>query len=745
MREAARRNLLGTLGIFVGGGWVVLQVMDLFIERGLLPEWTFRGALVALALGLPVVLTTAFVQAGRRLVEEGGVDEHAVDPDLARLFTWNRALLGGVVAFALLGAATAGYMIMRVTGIGAPGTLAAQGTFEVGSRVILADFESSVGEAAPAELITEALRIDLEQSGAFDLIDPAAVASVRERMLLEPDEQLTEEAAREVAVRLGATGVISGEIGQVGSSYVLTSRLIAAESGDVLAPFRQSARDADELIDVIDALAADMRIKVGESLRAVASSESLAAVTTSSLEALKNYSYVASRIPRRAIDPAVSQTILDEAVTLDSTFAAANILLAIQINNWGGSPERAWEAVSQAYRHRARLSERERAYVEAYYLKEAGDRQGAMSAYRQIMELDPDNTSAAGNLADLSMYAGDYQTAISLLRARPDRDSWVWSWNLITSLAAVRRFDEAFAELDSLVQNIPEDESEHWVRGFLLMASGDIDGARAWNDAAMGTATEDGWRLVSLDADLDLLSGNVAAAREKLTGLEVGSRREGRPGAALYFATRSALARTWVEGDGDAALRGLTTSLDALGPDALSVRDQDLPSMAMLQALAGDEEAVGSTLDRYRTGVDPATDAVGRATALAAERLAAIRAGDQASLEALGHALDAIDCARCGDLLRGVGAEAAGDVDAAILAYERYLASPFFDAGNPVLHFFATNVHERLGPLYEEAGEPEKAVEHYRRFAELWRNADAELMPRVVYARSRVEALAPDR
>ena len=65
LREVHRRSVWHTLAVFIGGGWATLQVIDLFIGRGFAPEWVFCGALVVLAIGLPVVLTTAFMQGGR--------------------------------------------------------------------------------------------------------------------------------------------------------------------------------------------------------------------------------------------------------------------------------------------------------------------------------------------------------------------------------------------------------------------------------------------------------------------------------------------------------------------------------------------------------------------------------------------------------------------------------------------------------------------------------------------------------
>ncbi|MEX0909534.1 MAG: tetratricopeptide repeat protein, partial [Gemmatimonadaceae bacterium] len=49
--------------------------------------------------------------------------------------------------------------------------------------------------------------------------------------------------------------------------------------------------------------------------------------------------------------------------------------------------------------------------------------------------------------------------------------------------------------------------------------------------------------------------------------------------------------------------------------------------------------------------------------------------------------------------------------------------------------------HERLGRLYEAKGDRARAVAHYTKFVELWRNADPALQPRVQAARQRVAQL----
>ena len=64
------RTLLQILGIYAAGCWFVLQVVDVLIENMGLPGWVFPFALVLLLIGLPIILTTAFVQ--KRIVAPAG-------------------------------------------------------------------------------------------------------------------------------------------------------------------------------------------------------------------------------------------------------------------------------------------------------------------------------------------------------------------------------------------------------------------------------------------------------------------------------------------------------------------------------------------------------------------------------------------------------------------------------------------------------------------------------------------------
>ena len=86
----------------------------------------------------------------------------------------------------------------------------------------------------------------------------------------------------------------------------------------------------------------------------------------------------------------------------------------------------------------------------------------------------------------------------------------------------------------------------------------------------------------------------------------------------------------------------------------------------------------------------------------------------------------------------------AGDTEAAISAFDAYLETPW------AMRIFGDHIKrayflERLGQLYDEQGNLEKAVLYNARFVELWADADADLQPRVKAAQARLDEIVRER
>src|SRR3970282_1095929 len=106
----------------------------------------------------------------------------------------------------------------------------------------------------------------------------------------DPSRALSQDAAHDVATRIGAKAVLVGDVAQLGSGYVLTARLVGVADSVTLLAERETASDAGALIPAVEALSRKLRERIGESLRNVRAGQPLQQVTTRSLPALRAYS-----------------------------------------------------------------------------------------------------------------------------------------------------------------------------------------------------------------------------------------------------------------------------------------------------------------------------------------------------------------------------------------------------------------------------------------------------------------------
>ena len=88
----------------------------------------------------------------------------------------------------------------------------------------------------------------------------------------------------------------------------------------------------------------------------------------------------------------------------------------------------------------------------------------------------------------------------------------------------------------------------------------------------------------------------------------------------------------------------------------------------------------------------------------------------------------------------GMAYDAAGMADSAVLVYEQYLELDDLNRSQQDnVNLF--QVLRRLGELYDQQGNTERAIDYYNRFVELWENAEPALQPQVEEIRSRLAEL----
>ena len=235
---AAKHHPVRVAALFgVAAAAMLAIVYGLMIALGL-PDWVFLGAVILLAIGLPIMLVTGRHEGQRAVAMTTGLQVRT-PVGLKKHFTWRRAIGGGGAAFAGLTVVAAGYMGMRTLGIGPAATLASAGTIAEREPIVLAQLDNRTPDSTLGSTITELLRVSLSQSSFVKLVDPARLSESLGRMQRDPNTPVDEAIGLEIAEREGIKAVLSGDVVPLGDGFVISSRLLAAD-GTVLTALRRS-------------------------------------------------------------------------------------------------------------------------------------------------------------------------------------------------------------------------------------------------------------------------------------------------------------------------------------------------------------------------------------------------------------------------------------------------------------------------------------------------------------------------
>ncbi|PYP69353.1 MAG: hypothetical protein DMD41_16990 [Gemmatimonadetes bacterium] len=730
--------------LFAAASAGVLSAVSLLVRFLGLPDWVLAGAVVLLLLGFPIVLLTGLLERRRAQARASGRIATTPTGGVRGLFTWRRATQGGVLAFAALGVGTAGWIMMRLLGIGPVGTLLAKGRLAEKDRLMVADFDNRTADAGLGQSLTEAFRIDLAQTRVVTLLSAGAVSEALTRMQRDPAAPLTLGVAREVAAREGAKAVVVGEVSTVGQGFVLSARLVATADGSELVALRETADDDRRLVAAIDRLSRRLRERIGESLRTIRAGPPLERVTTVSLPALKLYSEGVRAFDGSDYTQAAS--LFEQAIALDSTFAMAWRKLGVSRQHLGSSLDQAVAALSHAYRLRDRLPEVERLHTAAYYYWAVTNDLGAAEAvYRQVLALDPDDMIALGNLSEIVAARRQFAEAESLMaRSIHLEPAGVSFWDLINYQLAQGKVNQARQTLVQFAKAFPESYDYHAARAWLPAGVGAYDSAqRGWVN--VGLRFREPAQQADVHANLAALSqiqGKLAEAeRHSSQGAAVEEQRA-NPGGSVFASSLLAFGYAVLRHDSAGALRLMQAALAKHPLDQIAPFARPYAVLVMTYAVAGRPDLARRLLFEYEAS---RPDEVRNWWGPYLRGYVAL--GERKSQDAIAALRQAVErspvCNACGYWELGLAYEQAGQPDSALAAYEQVATDP--GTGNEVFWYLRWTLPpslRRLGELYEARGDRAKALEYYGRFVDLWKGADPELQPVVRDMRARAARLA---
>jgi DNA-binding SARP family transcriptional activator len=634
-------------------------------------------------------------------------------------------------------------------GSGRTPSLLSAGKLTSQDRIIVARFaHRGSSDSTLGLVVSEALASDLRQSNAVALVGPAQISGALRRMGKSPSAVVDDSVAREIARRDGIKAVLAGTVDQVSGGFVLTARLFSADSAQELTSARSVATGASDLLPAIQALSHQLRAQIGESLRRVRGSPALSDVTTPSFEALRKYAE-GWHAWNFEFNRHRAQTLLEEAVAIDSGFALAWRLLAV-IYDGGRQADLSSAAMARAYRNISRLSERERLIIELDYFGYGPgyDRAKAITAVERLIRGYPDFRGVASTLGNLYRSRRQFAKAESVYRANLSPDFRVMYVGLTRALVNQRKLAAAESVTASYAQHFQSAQGDVGLQlGWLFYIQRNVDSAVAVQPTSHPNP---GTRALALSnlSGLERLRGRLAlSARYRL---EADAIYRTLPGArdplevfldsatvALNYRRDPALARSILE-------RGLNrTTWDSIPKGAR----QPL-RISRLFAQAGDPTSARRFVRRLDLDVGSDTALRRHMAPLVSQTMAQILSAEGKHEEALAAYRSGLtrsdgpidECIPCEDVDFGRLFDAAGQPDSALARYERYLASTnasLFTADRDYL----PPVLLRVGDLHSERGARDKAYPAYARLAQLWHQADPALRPTLDRVRSAMRAI----
>jgi len=620
-----RRSLWQVLALYVVAGWIALEVVTTLTEALGLPDWFPAFAFVLLIIGFPVVLAVAVLE-GRREAMRGPAHVHAgrVDsvadaarpggpgpttagappdagmagdpddprggdpagaPDAAgpavgargaaqrkprsvwapeRIFTWRNAILGGVGALALWGAAAGAWLLLG----GATPSRADAGAGRASVAALpFANLSADEEDRYFADGVHEEILTRLSKIGALRVISRTSVMGYRD----------SEMRLGDIADELGVRYVLEGSIRRGANVLRVTAQLIDAETDEHL-----WAETYDRPREDLLAIQSDVAQRIAEALHAELTPEEqarIAARPTADMEAYDLYLRALDygRIGDAADHEAQGRNwrlavdLLERVVERDPEFALAWAALGyrhVELVWFGHDP-------TDARRELARRAV-ERAVELAPDLGEARLAKGwyHYHGYRDYDAALAEAERAAASLRDPSL---------AVLIASVERRKGNYE-------AALREFRRA-AEVDPRNAAWPRE-----VAGTAAWGLGRLDEAREAFARARSLAPD--WAAVYTErAQVEmLLAADPEAAERELAAWE----RIGAATEPAFVIARFDLA--FLLRDPDAALQALETA----GGTVLDLQDQVVP-VPLLRAQA--LELAGRT-DEASAGYDRATEAL---------------------------------------------------------------------------------------------------------------------------------------
>ncbi len=397
-------------------------------------------------------------------------------------------------------------------------------------------FKNSTGDKkfdSSKEALCHMLIAKLSQSRYIRVLDMDQIYGLLKRLRLNEQENYTPEDLKEIASRGLASHIVQGSLSKSGERFRIVLTLKNASAQEIIPPEIAEGTGEDSFFTIVDDLAGRLKSSLGLTGQSAASdiNRNIRDVTTNSLEAWKFYSqgyqlYLAG-------DALKAIPYFEKAVTVDPQFAMAYLWMAIA--DFGSGQYKECRAnIQKAFDLREKLSERERYLIEAEYYHYPSEKtwDKAVDAFSKLIALYPWERLGRIELAFLYWKMDEWDKAIEICETlvRNGEDTPDPYQNLAWSYLSIGKPENAREVLEGYLVRFPDNGFICGNLGLVYCVLGDFGKAKTQIEKAYVQMPD----LDKLYQVLYLSSIEDFAALERLS-----KQMEVAPNAVVYIGAPS--------------------------------------------------------------------------------------------------------------------------------------------------------------------------------------------------------------
>jgi len=327
-------------------------------------------------------------------------------------------------------------------------------------------FENNTGEEGLEYLrsgLAEWFITDISQSRYINVLGGDRIFSILKKLNLLEAEKYSSEDLIKVANQGRVNHILKGSYIKVGNSFVITVMLQRPETGEAVSSRKVECKGEEEIPQKVDELTKMIKLDLNLSREQIANDidKQVGKISTSSPEAQKYY--IEARKYHYSGHYSQSIPIYERAVAIDPEFALAYADMGITYF-WLGYQSRARESLQKALELSDRVSDRDRYYIQGFFYQRSEKTHGkSIEAYNKLLELYPDDNSGNNELGNVYSFIEEWDKAIELFISCIQRkDEVIYPYfNLSCVYRAIGLYDKAKEVLEDYLNNVSDNATIH--------------------------------------------------------------------------------------------------------------------------------------------------------------------------------------------------------------------------------------------------------------------------------------------